>query len=1530
MSSNLDSILEQCLSQISAGRATVWNCLARYPDLSGELEPMLLAAEEISALPKPALSAEARSRIEGRLFDAFENRSRARSAAEQRPRSRAVWRLVPLGFGVAIIAILLLAVLVNTVGETLPGSPLHPIKLAAENTWLWLSPDRQEPRLHLTFARRRLDEVEALTAKGSVDLGLVNAMAQETQAALDAVEELPPAVAVPLMDDLVALIADQKQTLSTLVESGPAVSQEEVTAALQINAEQQNRAQVLVSSLPMPPAIDVFETANPSSVLEPGGLVEFTVRVTNGGVEDVKLVSLEDDVLGNLQRRGSCSLAAEGIGLGSGESYECAFEREVAGNAGDSETSTVTAVAVDDEGYRARVSASAAVNISDALPVIAVLKTSSVDTLPEPGDMVRFAVRIANRSFEVVELISLVDDVHGDLNGRGTCAVAAGGITLDPGEYYACTFNADVFGNAGDRKTNTVTAVAADDEDNRTKAAGSATIVITDVLPKIRVSKMASPGRVGEPGGTVQFRVRVINDGVEGVTLTSLADDKYGNLNGQGTCSVPLAGVTISLGGRYECVFSAEVTGNAGDTVVDTVTALASDDEGNAVSATGSASVRISDVLPILAMHNSAKPGRVPEPGGMAEFTVHVTNGSVEDILLTSLVDDVHGNLSGKGTCSVPRPGLTIRRGGSYKCAFQAEVSGNAGDLKVNTVTAVAADDEGNRVKASDRTAVAITDVLPQLEVSKVAYPSRLREPGGVVQFTVRVTNQSVEDVVLTSLVDSVHGSLSGQGTCSVPQAGLTLRPNGLYKCTFSAELSGNAGDSETDSVTAVVVDDEGNRAKASGRATVNIIDVLPVIAVSKTVQPTSVPEPGSMVEFTLGVTNQGVEDVTLTSLVDDVYGNLNGKGTCAVPRAGMPLAPGQTYRCAFSAGIEGNGGQVKIDTVTAEATDDERNKVKASDRASVTIADVLPAIAVVETVNRRSLPEPGGTVEFTVQVTNRSVEEVKVTSLVADILGDLNGQGSCSVPRTGIGLNAGESYACTFRAEVSGNAGDTTADTVTAQASDDEGNRVKASGSAAVSFTDVPPTIAVSKSVKPSSVPEPGAMVEFTVRVANQSVEPVRLTSLVDNVHGDLHAQGTCPVPATGVSLNPNESYECTFGAMVSGNAGETQTDTVTAQASDDEGNQVKASASAAVSIVDVPPAISVSTSADPSSLLEPGGMVQFTVRVMNEGGERITLTSLVDEIYGNLNGWGNCSLPPEGIALGALEAYGCAFTAEVLGNAGYSQTGAVMATVTDDEGNRVEGSSLTTVSITDRLPTIAASKTASPGSLPEPGGMVQFAVRIKNQGVEDAVLTSLVDDIHGDLNGQGTCFVPATGILLSPGGSYECAFSTQVLGNAGDVEIDTITAHASDDEGNQVKASASATVSITDVPPAIGVTKLADPATLPEPGGMVQFTVRVTNYSVENVTLSALRDDTYGDLNGQGTCAILGGGIGLLPGGWYECSFAVYVSGTAGDLRTGLVRAFVSDDEGNGAEAIGGVTVTITAQPSASAGTALGHARL
>ena len=223
--------------------------------------------------------------------------------------------------------------------------------------------------------------------------------------------------------------------------------------------------------------------------------------------------------------------------------------------------------------------------------------------------------------------------------------------------------------------------------------------------------------------------------------------------------------------------------------------------------------------------------------------------------------------------------------------------------------------------------------------------------------------------------------------------------------------------------------------------------DPLPNISVTKTPNPASVPETGASVTFSIQVTNNTAEAVTLDSLTDSVFGNLNGLGTCAT---GATIAGNSSYNCSFSQNISGTVASPHSNTVTAQVSDDESNNASANDSATVNYTDVLPNISVNKTSVETSVDEPGGNVTYGFEVVNNSAEAITLQSLDDNRFGDLNNQGTCTTPQN---IAGNSSYTCSSTHNITGNIGDTHTNTVTADVTDDEGNTLLANDSLTIPF---------------------------------------------------------------------------------------------------------------------------------------------------------------------------------------------------------------------------------------------------------------------------------------------------------------------------------------------------------------------------------------------------------------------------------------------------------------------------------------------
>ena len=158
------------------------------------------------------------------------------------------------------------------------------------------------------------------------------------------------------------------------------------------------------------------------------------------------------------------------------------------------------------------------------------------------------------------------------------------------------------------------------------------------------------------------------------------------------------------------------------------------------------------------------------------------------------------------GRCYLTRPG---------NCEFSITrwVEGDfSGPDHVNVFTGKAKDNEGNEDTATDDATVDFTDVIPYIEVTKTAGPTAVPETGGNVLFTFVVKNTSSEEpVTITSLSDSVYGTLTGDDDCKV---GTVLAAGAGCEFTLTKWVEGDySGPDHVNVFTAHAVDNDNTDA---------------------------------------------------------------------------------------------------------------------------------------------------------------------------------------------------------------------------------------------------------------------------------------------------------------------------------------------------------------------------------------------------------------------------------------------------------------------------------------------------------------------------------------------------------------------------------------------------------------------------------------------------------------------------------------------------------------------------------------------
>lgn len=315
-----------------------------------------------------------------------------------------------------------------------------------------------------------------------------------------------------------------------------------------------------------------------------------------------------------------------------------------------------------------------------ANPKLDVQKTPDTQSVIE-GSKASFTITVTNTGNVVLTSVAVTDAM------APGCDKSIGDLAVAGQATYTCqspTITANMTNTAVVTGMYGATQVTDDDSAN----------VTVDYLPNISVTKTANPTSVFESGEDVTFTFTVKNNSAEPVLITKLEDDKFGDLNGLGTCATSQL---LSGNESYSCT----VTKKIGDWTLtpfnNTVTATGQDNEGNTTTASASATVTIKDLLPKISVTKTANPTIVRSTGENVVYTIKIANTGPESVTVTSLIDSVV-TLSPECAALV---GVTIPISGEIQCTTTVLMVIGAGSSFTNTATAIAKDNENNSATAS-------------------------------------------------------------------------------------------------------------------------------------------------------------------------------------------------------------------------------------------------------------------------------------------------------------------------------------------------------------------------------------------------------------------------------------------------------------------------------------------------------------------------------------------------------------------------------------------------------------------------------------------------------------------------------------------------------------------------------------------------------------------------------------------------------------------------------------------------------------
>jgi uncharacterized repeat protein (TIGR01451 family) len=749
-------------------------------------------------------------------------------------------------------------------------------------------------------------------------------------------------------------------------------------------------------------------------------------------------------------------------------------------------------------------------------------------------------------------------------------------IPANVGSAPSVTVNVNIAGNAPASITNTAT-VNGGGELNTSNNSGSVTNNVTQLLPELTITKVASGGPF-QQGGTVSYLITVTNNGNGASTGTVTVTDIIptgltvtnatgANWSCSGTSTVSCTNATaIPPSGTSSFTIFANIAADAPVSITNTVNVSGGGDSNTGNNAAVSI-INVGAVAPELTITKVASGGPFQQ-GGTVSYLITVTNNgngastgtvTVSDIIPTGLtVTNATGaNWSCSGTSTVSCTNATaIAPSGTSSFTIFANIAANAPVSITNTVN-VSGGGDSNTGNNAGTSVINVSPVAPELTITKVASGGPFQQ-GGTVSYLITVTNSgngastgtvNVSDIIPTGLTvtnaTGANWSCTGTSTVSCTNA-TAIPPSGTSSFSIFANIAANAPASITNTVN-VSGGGDSNTGNNAGTSVINVGAGGPNLTISQSTSNVNIIQ-GSLVRFDVTVSNLGpgpttaaiaVNAVMPTGLTIDSVGDINCAGgnssqlLCSFPS----LAAGTSLTFFYNARVALNAPASITNTATVSGGGDTTPDNNSSGVTISVAPRPLPDLTLTKLAVGAGPFTQGGTMNFGITVSNLSQT---VGALTSTTVNDTMPTGLTVTNVSGSNWNCtinggGASFSCVrFQSiapntttqsilatvQIAGNAPGSITNTATLTG--DDGTPNNNSSSATINVTQRP-DLTISKVASGGPFVQ-GGTVTYNITVSNNGSGPTTLP---------INVQDVIPTGLTVTSAGgPN--WSCTTGATV------------------------------------------------------------------------------------------------------------------------------------------------------------------------------------------------------------------------------------------------------------------------------------------------------------------------------------------------------------------------------------------------------------
>ena len=960
------------------------------------------------------------------------------------------------------------------------------------------------------------------------------------------------------------------------------------------------------------------------------------------------------------------------------------------------------------------------------------------------------------------------------------------------------------------------------------------------VIPGLTIVKTANTS-VAEPGSVIGYTVTVTDSVQTSYTGAVVTDDLTGALgdaaydgdaaatSGSLSYAAPVLTWTGDLSPGDSATITYSVTVDSPDTggkvIVNTVTSSAAGSSCPPGTTSSSCQVTIEVLTPALTITKTAS-SATAVPGQTITYTVTVTDSGQTPYTGAAFSDDltsVLGNAAynsdaaaSAGSVSFAAPVLTwtggLSPGGSATVTYSVTVDNpdTGGHVLTNTVTSSTAG--SNCPSGSTDARCSVTVTVSQLTIDSTALPGTAT-PGSVVNNTTTITNTGQTPYYGISVNFTTSNTASqfsnggneeaSSGTLSIGTDGAVWTGDVPVGGTVTITGSIVIADPYPAGGQVIAINDAttapGSNCPAGStdpRCALTVDVVIPGLTIVKTAN-TSLAEPGSVIGYTVTVTDSGQTSYTGAVVTDDLTGVLGDAaydGDAAATSGSVSyadpvltwtgdLAPGDSATVTYSVTVNNpdTGGKVIINTVTSSAAGSSCPPGTTSSSCQVTIEVLTPALTITKTASTATAV-PGQAVTYTITVTDSGQTPYAGAAFSDDLTSVLGNAAYNSDAAASAGsvsyaapvltwtgsLAPGDSATVTYSVTVDNP--DTGGHVLTNTVTSSTGGSNCPSGSTDARCTatvDVGELTIVNSAS--TSTTTPGGVVSYTITATNSgqaalagATLTVGLAQVLDDAtyNGDATATaGTVALAGDGQSLTwtgtltVGATVTITYSVTVNNpdTGDKTLTDTVQSTAPGSTCPASGAAPPACTAVVTVLiPGLTISKTAS-SSTTTPGSAVQYTISVANTGQTSYTGATVTDDLTGVLN---DAAYNGDAAATVGTVSY----VSPVLtwtGNLAPGDTATITYSVTvnnPDTGDKhlvntvvsaVPGSTCPsgstdpacTVTVTDLIPALTITKTANVASA-TPGSAVDYTITVADSGQTNYPGATVTDDLTGVLS--------------------------------------------------------------------------------------------------------------------------------------------------------------------------------------------------